>query len=59
MMLTPDEKALIERLRVLDDQAKKAPWYPQGVKSKDKAVYRVGPAEEALIIAMRNALPIC
>jgi hypothetical protein len=55
-MLTADEKVLIERLKVLDNQAKKAPWYPQGAKSKDKTVYRVGKAEEDLIIAMRNSL---
>lgn len=57
MILSYNEARMIESLAALDKAAKKGPWYPQGQRSKDKAVYRIGPAEEALIIAMRNALP--
>jgi hypothetical protein len=53
-MLTSEEKLLISQLKVLDSKAKQGPWYPQGASSKGKAVYRIGPAEEALIIALRN-----
>ena len=53
-MLTSDDLQLITRLKGLDKAAKKAPWYPQGAKSNNKAVYRIGPNEEALIIALRN-----
>lgn len=49
---------IIEELGRLDKAAKAGPWYPRGPKSRDgKAVYRVGPAEEALICAMRTHLP--
>lgn len=55
-MITTEEKLLIDRLKKLDSEAKKAPWYPQGAKVKDKAIYKVGPAEEALICALRNSI---
>lgn len=55
-MITAEEKQLIETLKLLDAQAKKGPWYPQGAKVKDKAIYKVGPAEEKLICALRNSI---
>lgn len=53
-MLTNDDLKMISKLKALDAAAKAGPWYPQGSKSKDKAVYRVGNNEEQLIIEMRN-----
>jgi hypothetical protein len=52
--MNDSDLALINKIKTLDKAAKKGPWYPQGSKSKGAAVYRVGPAEEALIIALRN-----
>lgn len=57
-MITAEEKALVLQLEKLDSKAKKGPWYPQGTRSKDKAVYRIGPDEEALIIALRNNIGV-
>lgn len=55
-MLSPEQRQLIETLKLLDKEAKKAPWYPQGSKAKDKTIYKVGPAEEKLICALRNSI---
>lgn len=52
-MITPDK---IRRLRDLDKRAKKAPWYSQGAGPRGKRVYRLGEAEEDLIIEMRNSI---
>lgn len=48
------DSELVAHIKKLDAAAKKGPWYPQGHKSKDKTIYKVGPNEEALIIALRN-----
>ena len=52
--MTDEDRALIARLKKLDAAAKKGPWYPQGQKSRDRAIYRIAKPEEDLIIALRN-----
>jgi hypothetical protein len=52
--VTESDRAIITELRQLNSLARKGPWYPQGARSKGKAVYRIGEPEERLIIAMRN-----
>ena len=52
--MTDQDRELIARIKRLDAAAKKGPWYPQGQKSRDRAVYRIAQPEEDLIIALRN-----
>ncbi len=45
---------MIRSLRELDTAAKKGPWYEGGKPSKNGQMYMLKPAEEKLVIAMRN-----
>ena len=56
--MTDSERAVIAELRRLNKLAKAGPWYPQGARSRDRAVYRLAEPEERLIIAMRNNLDL-
>lgn len=55
-MLTQEQLTIINRLRTLSKNAKKGPWHKGGTVNKKtgKTVYVLGPAEEDLIIEMRN-----
>ncbi len=53
-MLTQADRELISKLKTLNAKATKAPWYPQGAKTKGKTIYKVGVEDEELICAMRN-----
>lgn len=56
-MLNPDQKALIQNLKRLSKQAKKAPWHQGGAPGRDgKQVYKLAKPEEDLIILMRNSV---
>ncbi len=54
MNLSAKQKEMIRSLRELDASAKKGPWYEGGKTSKNGRIYTMKPAEEKLVIAMRN-----
>lgn len=56
-MLTPDQQQMIQNLKRLSQNAKKAPWHHGGNPSRDgKQVYKLARPEEDLIILMRNSV---
>lgn len=56
-MLTSDQRQMIQNLKRLSQNARKAPWYQGGNVGRDgKRVYKVAKPEEDLIILMRNSV---
>ena len=56
-MLTSDQRQMIQNLKRLSQNAKKAPWYLGGHPGRDgKQMYKVARPEEDLIILMRNSM---
>ena len=56
-MLTNDQKQMIQNLKRLSQNAKKAPWHQGGNVGRDgKQVYKLAKPEEDLIIMMRNSV---
>ena len=56
-MLTPDQIQMIQNLKQRSRLAKKAPWHHGGNPGRDgKQIYKLGRAEEDLIILMRNSV---
>lgn len=56
-MLTDDQKQMIQNLKRLSQNAKKAPWHQGGHPGRDdKQVYKLAKPEEDLIILMRNSV---
>lgn len=56
-MVTDDQKQMIQNLKRLSQNAKKAPWHQGGNVGKDgKQIYKLSRPEEDLIIMMRNSV---
>lgn len=57
MALSDTQRDLIQNLKTKSKAAKAAPWHHGGTPSRDgKQVYRMGRAEEDLVILMRNSI---
>lgn len=58
--LTLDEKKMIRELKTLNKSARKAPWGFGEIRKQDArgvyTIYKVRPAEEELIVKMRNSI---
>lgn len=56
-MLTNEQIQMIQNLKRLSKQAKKAPWHHGGNPGRGgKQIYKLDKAEEDLIILMRNSV---
>lgn len=56
-MITADQRQMIQNLKRLSQNAKKAPWHLGGHPGRDgKQVYKLARSEEELIILMRNSV---
>lgn len=56
-MLTSDQRQIIQNLKRLSQNAKKAPWHHGGHPDRNgKQVYKLARPEEDLIILMRNSV---
>lgn len=56
-MLTSDQRQMIQNLKRLSQNARKAPWHQGGHPGRDgKQVYKLAKPEEDLIILMRNSV---
>lgn len=57
MVLTPEQREMIQKLRSMDAAAKAPPWHYGGAPGRDgKTIYKMAPAEENLVILMRNSI---